>query len=246
MTAMSAPRSATSNAERAEPVPSPTALAPSPTVEVRLPGSTWTYRSRELLKAIGLRWDPATHAWHGRIAASDRAALALGGASRVTRAAPLESFAEGESREESVAGRPPRPPEPPRGPRPTAPTFVGTLPRPRDYSRSRAEARSFYRPDDEVEPDVDAEDSSTTRRFTAWETTSGLPDDSREADELRAERALRETRARVKAARALASNHPDLARALSEGSHRTSWFLARWGVSGEQFRGGCHRRIRLS
>lgn len=223
-------------ADRAEPVPSPN----PPPVEVRLPGSAWTYRSRELLKAIGLRWDPATHAWHGRIAASDRAALALDGASRVPRAAPLESFAEGESQDEPAAGKPPRPPEPPRGPHPTTPTFVGALPRVRDHSRSRLEARTFYRVDGEVADgpvDLDAEDPSTTRRFTAWETTSGLPDDSRESDERVAERRLRDLRGRVTAARAVVATQRGLAQTLQTDSQRAPRFYARFGISRAEFCG---------
>ena len=251
MTAMSAPRSA-SNAP-AEPVPphSPETAAPllgGSTVEVRLPGSAWTYRSRELLKAIGLRWDPATHAWHGRVTASDRTALALDSAARVTRNAPLESFAvpNGEQREDGV-GMPdsPRPPEPPRGPRPTPTKGVGALPRRQDYSRTRAESHTLYHPaaagedaDASESLDLDTEDPAGPRRFTAWETTSGLPDDSREADERQEERYLRDLRARVKQARAVIAATTGLAEILASNPRKAAMFHARFGVIGEPLRKG--------
>ena len=53
-----------------------------------------------------------------------------------------------------------------------------------------------------VGPDEDAEETATpTRQFSLLEITSGLPDDSREADERAAEPRLRDLRGRVKAAR---------------------------------------------
>lgn len=70
---------------------------------------------------------------------------------------------------------------------------------PRDYLRTRLEARLAFPGADE---DEDAEEiAGATRRFSVLETTSGLPDDSREEDERRAERRLREMRARVKESR---------------------------------------------
>jgi hypothetical protein len=52
----------------------------------------------------------------------------------------------------------------------------------------------------------DAEEIATpTRQLSLLEITSGLPDDSREADERAAERRLRNLRGRVKAARAAIS-----------------------------------------
>jgi hypothetical protein len=58
--------------------------------------------------------------------------------------------------------------------------------------RTRAEARVAYRDRDE-----DAEEiAAPTGRFILLEITSGLPDDSREADERAEERRLREFRAR--------------------------------------------------
>ncbi len=135
----------------------------------------------------------------------------------MTRAAPLESFAENVGQGGGAETKPPRPPvEPARGPRPTTPTGVGALPRPRDYSRSRAESHALYRVEPDPEDgdtseslDLDTVDGTRVRRYTAWEMTSGLADDSREADERRAERALRDLRARGKAARSAPSRLPE-------------------------------------
>jgi hypothetical protein len=57
-------------------------------------------------------------------------------------------------------------------------------------TRTRAEARVVYR-----EGDEDAKEIATpTRRFSVWETANGFPDDSREADEAREERYIRDLR----------------------------------------------------
>ena len=82
MTAMSAPRSATNAPAEHVPPTSPHEAAPSGPVEIRLPGTAWTYQARELLKSIGLRWDPATHAWHGALSAEAQQRLASIGAPR--------------------------------------------------------------------------------------------------------------------------------------------------------------------
>ena len=79
--------------------------------------------------------------------------------------------------------------------------IVRAFPRPRfgDYSRTRFESRvAFGGPD---EDDYAEEVATPTRQFSLLEITSGLPDDSREADERAAERRLRDLRGRVKAAR---------------------------------------------
>ncbi len=90
----------------------------------------------------------------------------------------------------------------PQPPRPRGPT-PRSYPRPRfgDYSRTRFESRVAF-----GGPDEDAEETATpTRQFSLLEITSGLPDDSREADERAAEPRLRDLRGRVKAARAAIS-----------------------------------------
>jgi len=76
------------------------------------------------------------------------------------------------------------------------------------------------------------------RRFSFWEITSGLPDDSREADERREEHYLRDVRARVKLARAVVSRMPGLAATLRERPDRAARFYARFGVTEEMFRQG--------
>ena len=93
----------------------------------------------------------------------------------------------------------------PRRVRPSAPT-ARSYPSPRfgDYSRTRFESRVAF-----GGPDEGAEEVATpTRQFSLLELTSGLPDDSREADERDAERRLRDLRGRVKAAQAAVSATP--------------------------------------
>jgi hypothetical protein len=99
-------------------------------------------------------------------------------------------------------------------------------------ARTRFESRVLFRDQNE-----DAEEIATpTRRFSLFEITSGLPDDSREADERAAERRLRELRARVKAARAVVATTPGLAYTLQRDWRKAVEFYARFGILEDQFR----------
>jgi len=115
---------------------------------------------------------------------------------------------------------------------------VRRFPSPRfgDYSRTRFESRVAFGGPDEGE---DTEEIATpTRQFSLREITSGLPDDSREADERAAERRLRELRGRVKAARAVVSTTPGLAETLTRDWVKAARFCARFQVTEAQFRYG--------
>ena len=92
----------------------------------------------------------------------------------------------------------------PRGPAPRS------YPRPRfgDFSRTRFESRVAFGGPDENEARPRRMVATPTRQFSLLEITSGLPDDSREADERAAERTLRDLRGRVKAARAVIATTP--------------------------------------
>ncbi len=120
--------------------------------------------------------------------------------------------------------------------RPVAPT-PHRFPSPRfgDYSRTRFESRVAF-----LDQDEDAEEfiATPTRQFTLLETTSGLPDDSREADERAAERRLRDLRGRVKAARAAVSANPGAEAVLRQDWVKAARFYARFGISESQFRQG--------
>ena len=121
-------------------------------------------------------------------------------------------------------------PSRPRGPAPRS------IPRPRfgDYSRTRFESRvAFGGPDEHAE-----EVATPTRQFSLLEITSGLPDDSREADERAAERGLRELRGRVKAARAAVATTPGLAETLQRDWPKAARFYARIGITEAMFRSG--------
>ena len=130
--------------------------------------------------------------------------------------------------------RPPKGPAAPKpaptGPAPIAVPTRDTARRPHDESRTRVEARVAF-------PSVEEEDEipTPTRRFTIRETTSGLPDDSREEDERQAERRVRILRGRVKAARAVVSGTPGLAETLAGDWKRAAGFYVRFGITRSQF-----------
>jgi hypothetical protein len=114
--------------------------------------------------------------------------------------------------------------------RPSGP-ITRRFPSPRfgDYSRTRFESRVAFGGPDGGE---DAEEVATpTRQFSLLEITSGLPDDSREADERAAERRLRDLRGRVKAARAASSATPGLAETLAADWQKAAHFYARFGIT---------------
>jgi len=114
--------------------------------------------------------------------------------------------------------------------------IVQRFPSPRfgDYSRTRFESRVAF-----GGPEEDSEEVTTpTRQFSLLEITSGLPDDSREEDERAAARALREVRARVKAARVTVSTTPELAETLARDWQKAARFYARHRVTEKMFRHG--------
>jgi hypothetical protein len=189
-------------------------------VHIRLPGSARTYEVRDILRGMGLRWDPVSHAWHGTLPVEQGSRLVRELGLRPQIVPTIEAFAS-----EVAANLAQRTPAGPRGPiRPRTP-HDGTL--------TRAEARVAL-------PEVDREelDGVDSRRFSLLEITSGLPDDSREADERAAARSLRDVRARVKAARALVTATPGLCDTLSRDWRRAARFYARFGISEAQFRHG--------
>jgi hypothetical protein len=75
-------------------------------------------------------------------------------------------------------------------------------------------------------------------RFTVLEITSGLADDSREADDRAAARALRDVRDRVKAARALVAATPGLRETLARDWRRAAAFYGRFDITEAQYRRG--------
>jgi len=139
--------------------------------------------------------------------------------------------------------QPPRGPSPPKPSAPIAalslPSVRVSAPRPRfgDYSRTRFESRVASGGPDE---DEDAEEfiATPTRRFSLLETTSGLPDDSREADERFAEWRLRDLRGRVKPARAAISSTPGAEEVLRRDWVKAARFYAKFGITEAQFRHG--------
>ncbi len=182
---------------------------------IRIPGCARTYEVRDVLRGMGLRWDPVSHAWHGTLSPEKGALLGRQFGLRPQVVPTIEAFA---------APRPPAGPRPPTTRRP-----------PRDGSRTRAEALQALPGADQHEED---EDAPVSRRFTLLDITSGLPDDSREADERAAARPLRDLRTRVKAARAVVATHPGMAETLRREWRKAAWFYARLGITEEQLRSG--------
>jgi hypothetical protein len=215
MTALSAP-SATGTASIASPN-SPSATAFPNAIRVRIAGSDRTYEVRDVLRGMGLRWDPQSHAWHGSLPATARSQIERDLGLPVQLVQALDSF--------PAASDPPV----------STPTpMVGQQaprPRTRDGSRSRLEARVAI-PREEEAP------GPLPGRFSLAEVTSGLPDDSREADERAAERSLYDFRGRVKEARALVASTPGVAETLARGGQKAAAFYARFGITETQFRKG--------
>jgi hypothetical protein len=209
MTAMSAPR-AFGNAA---------ATVSSEFAHIRVPGSARTYEVRDALRGMGLRWDPVSHAWHGTLPVDQGSRLTHELGLRPQIVPTIEAFTS-----QAVPVATQRPPAGPRGP---------VRPRiPHDSTRTRVEARVAF-PDAEQE-----EDGVDSRRFSLLEITSGLPDDSREADERAAARNLWDVRARVKAARAAISAVPGAEGVLRRDWVRAARFYARFGITESQFRHG--------
>jgi hypothetical protein len=216
MTAISAPRIAY------ETDPAATTVASDDLAHVRIPGSPRTYEVRDVLRGMGLRWDPLSHAWHGTLPTDQGPRLARELGLRPQIVPTIEGFASFGVPEPSPAS-----PE-----RPQRPRLPFRAPKPHDGSRTRAEAHVALPESEDEEDPVDA------RRFSLLDITSGLPDDSREADERREEHYLRDVRARVKLARAVVSRMPGLAAILRERPDRAARFYARFGITEEMFRCG--------
>ncbi|MGA7477025.1 MAG: hypothetical protein WBW47_07425 [Thermoplasmata archaeon] len=216
--------------------PTPSTANPFPELAqtartVLLHGSPATYANRAYLRDLGLRWDPERQQWHGTTTPGHVRVL------REQLGIEVRCF--------GTLDQPPRGPSPPSPSvavlAPALPSVPCSAPRPRfgDYSRTRFESQVAFGGPDEDEGE-DAEDQSIiaapTRQFSLLETTSGLPDDSREADERAAERRLRDLRWRVKAARAAISTTPGLADTLHSDWQRAARFYARFKVNESQLR----------
>jgi hypothetical protein len=208
-------------------------LAPRPgriAAHVVVPGTPATYANRAALRTIGLRWDSAGNRWHGAKTAGRVRELRERLGPEVRCFGMLETSPKG-----------PAAPKPAL-PRPSlVPTAIavcgrdrGPRPRPLDGARTCFESRvAFPGPGD-----VSAETVTPARRFTVFEVTSGLPEDSREEDERAEARRLRYLRGRVKAARSVVSHTPGLAGVLTNDWMKAALNLARFGITEAMFRNG--------
>ncbi|HZY92231.1 MAG TPA: hypothetical protein VFG07_05620 [Thermoplasmata archaeon] len=229
MTAMSALRASNSPELVPPTAPDLPAGERGSTARVLIPGTERTYENREVLRGLGLRWDPPTHAWHGALSARDRAALRERFGLAVRPVVALESFPAGAE----TPSAPPSPPKPPRGPSPAIHDSAKPVTRQvaHDYSRTRLESRVAIR--DTADDLADPWEPVLGSRFSLLNVTSGLPDDSRDADEWEAERNLSDLPGRVKRARAVIATTPGLAEVLATDLRRAVMFYARFGVTGD-------------
>ena len=201
---------------------------PFPERTVLLPGSPATYEHRLALRELGLRWDPENHRWHGALSSAAIREL------RERHGLVVRCFGSLDPREGPIPVVPPRPMRavPSR-------TQLAAL---RNSSRTRAEAQVVYR-----EADEDAEEIATpTQRFSLLDITSGLPDDSREAEEREVEWRLRDLRGQVKAARAVIARRPGLFELLARDPEKSRLFCARRGITEEVLARGVARRKQVT
>jgi len=192
---------------------------------VVVPGRPATYANLAVLRGMGLRWDPERHRWHG-----------------ATTPDQVRELRERLGLEVRVFGVIEALPKGPAAPRPAIPRPTATpiaLPtcdqprRPHDGSRTCFESRIAIPSGEEPE-----EFPTSTRRFTVWETTSGMPDDCREEEERAVERRLSDLRGRVKSARTVVATMSGLAEILASDSQRAARFYARFAVTEATFRYG--------
>ena len=199
---------------------------------VLLPGSPATYANRALLKGLGLRWDPEGHRWHGTANAENVRALReqLG----------LEVRCFGSLEVDVAAEVAPKPVMPLPGTTPRLHSSIEVRDRdparrPHDFSRSSFESRIAFGGADMAETE---EIATPTRQFSIWDITSGLPDDSREEDERREARHLRDLGGRVKHARAKVAATPGLFEALARDWQKAARFYGRFEITERTFRIG--------
>ena len=187
-----------------------------------VPGSKRTYANRKYLRGLGLLWDPERQRWHGVTTLEEVGILRWKLGLEVRCFGTLDGPGEPTPSSTMVATPPPLSVPPP------AATVVPRWHSPRrmrDGSRARFESRIAL-------PEVGEESKGWEgRQFSLLEITSGLPDDSREADEREVERRLRDLRGRVEAARAVIARTPGLFDLLAREPDKARMFCARRGIA---------------
>lgn len=170
--------------------------------------------------AVGIRTRIVSHACPegtSSLAKAKLLSLAAAVEPRATQPVPTEALPA-----VAEVQAPPSRPRGPSGPRPRVK---------RDGSRTSLEARLVIPLEGEALP-------TRASRFTLADITSGLQDDSREADERQHTRQLADVRGRVKAARAALSAHPGAEEVLTRDWVKEARFYARFGITQAQFRHG--------
>jgi hypothetical protein len=136
---------------------------------VVVPAGPATYANRAALRAMGLRWDPVGHRWHGTTTTDGVREL------RERLGLDVRDFGQLEASPKCPAAPKPAPSWPAPKPGPIAVPTRDLARRPHDGSRTRVEARVAF-------PTLAEGDEIATpaRRFSIREITSDVPDDHRE------------------------------------------------------------------
>ena len=185
-----------------------------PEVQVYVRGDQRTFELRERLRAAGMHWLPDSCSWSGIVPESfvpQMQAEGLQVVPLVPEGHRLDRFAERES---------------------VTPVPSERVPAHKPRSRPRKEVH--VRLSDEQRAGVFLPEHG-------WDTrdiTANLADDTREADERRVERRLRDLRSRVKSVRALINADPFIQVTLATNPEKAAAFYAIHGVTSVQVRQG--------
>jgi hypothetical protein len=199
-------------------------LAQDERVFLTFAGNGPTFRLRATLRAYGLVWSPLDHRWEGPVT-PDQARF-------LTERCGLTPIQSTET-SRGPFGIARKGPGAVLTPSRALAVAMASWTRPHNASHTRAEARiAFGGSSDEAEGEARA------GGFSLLEITSGLQDDSREADERREARALADQRGRVKAARAVLGVCPGAGETIASDPRKADAFCERFGVTLAQLRKG--------
>ena len=193
--------------------------APAELATVVLEGSPQTYDVRNVLRALGLRWDRAAHHWHGSLRVPERARLE---AEFHLPIQLVEVLPPVSSATPTV--------EDPQGPVGAIRWAHANCAEKRPWNGSRTGQMAIMGPKG-GSLGIEEEDGVDGRRFSILEVTSGLPDDSRDSDEHFRALIQRQRRGRVAAAQAALEAHPEARELVMRDQTKQRLFCARFGIT---------------
>ena len=193
--------------------------APAELATVVLEGSPQTYDVRNVLRALGLRWDRAAHHWHGSLRVPERARLE---AEFHLPIQLVEVLPPVSSATPTV--------EDPQGPVGAIRWAHANCAEKRPWNGSRTGQMAIMGPKG-GSLGIEEEDGVDGRRFSILEVTSGLPDDSRDSDEHFRALIQRQRQGRVAAAQAVLGAHPEARELVMRDQTKQRLFCARFGIT---------------